>query len=431
RVGARTCPRVPACSSRAPGILLCASGETYKLPHRLIEKKRRDRINECIALLKDLLPEHLKLTTLGHLEKAVVLELTLKHVKTLTALTEQQHQRIIALQNGKERGGKSSLGKNIKERSDLEAFHSGFQTCAKEVLHYLARPESCSGREQRCVQVLGHLRAVCARFLPGCPLWIPKQSPPPLEPRPGGALKQEPPPQAHCVPVIQRTQNWGKRSAPQPPPSGPDQAGEPDTDTDSGYGGEGEGKKTPQAVLRVKREPAGDGVGGAPEGSKRRRLENAGSPSPGPGRGVGVSETRPALFNPRMALGVGGGIGGALLAHAAPTASFCLPFYFIAPSAAYLQPFLEKVGWEASLYPAGAAAGPFPLFYPGISIQGAAPAALPSLAAAEKGSPLSGAAPAPLAFPGRETPLLSPLPGFSPPPQAGRTKGRHGSSPKA
>ncbi|KAJ0068400.1 hypothetical protein NL108_005981, partial [Boleophthalmus pectinirostris] len=72
--------------------------ETYKLPHRLIEKKRRDRINECIAQLKDLLPEHLKLTTLGHLEKAVVLELTLKHVKALSAVLEQQQQKIIALQ---------------------------------------------------------------------------------------------------------------------------------------------------------------------------------------------------------------------------------------------------------------------------------------------------------------------------------------------
>lgn len=44
------------------------SQETYKLPHRLIEKKRRDRINECIAQLKDLLPEHLKLTVSSHRE---------------------------------------------------------------------------------------------------------------------------------------------------------------------------------------------------------------------------------------------------------------------------------------------------------------------------------------------------------------------------
>nr|XP_013008438.1 class E basic helix-loop-helix protein 41 [Cavia porcellus] len=111
------------------------SKDTYKLPHRLIEKKRRDRINECIAQLKDLLPEHLKLTTLGHLEKAVVLELTLKHLKALTALTEQQHQKIIALQNG-ERSLKSPI------QSDLDAFHSGFQTCAKEVSQYLASAES-------------------------------------------------------------------------------------------------------------------------------------------------------------------------------------------------------------------------------------------------------------------------------------------------
>lgn len=53
--GCPGCPVSPLTAAPAPQ-------ETYKLPHRLIEKKRRDRINECIAQLKDLLPEHLKLT---------------------------------------------------------------------------------------------------------------------------------------------------------------------------------------------------------------------------------------------------------------------------------------------------------------------------------------------------------------------------------
>ncbi|XP_007423384.1 class E basic helix-loop-helix protein 41 [Python bivittatus] len=243
------------------------SKETYKLPHRLIEKKRRDRINECIAQLKDLLPEHLKLTTLGHLEKAVVLELTLKHLKTLTALTEQQHQKIIALQNG-ERSLRSP------PQSDLDAFHSGFQTCTKEVLHYLSRFESWTAREQRCAQLISHLHSVCTRFLPSSPFLIPnlcgnKGTCPPRSASPvgqhqhpaggGGGLKQEI--QPNCVPVIQRTRNWNSHPAPHLPPSGMELAGENDTDTDSGYGGECEGKpegQKSQAGSIVKQEPSGD-----------------------------------------------------------------------------------------------------------------------------------------------------------------------------
>uniref|UniRef100_A0A674HLK2 Basic helix-loop-helix family member e41 n=9 Tax=Passeriformes TaxID=9126 RepID=A0A674HLK2_TAEGU len=395
------------------GVKRDESKETYKLPHRLIEKKRRDRINECIAQLKDLLPEHLKLTTLGHLEKAVVLELTLKHLKALTALTEQQHQKIIALQNGKRGPGRTGGGQGearsgaphagaagkrcprsvspAGERSmkspvqaDLDAFHSGFQTCAKEVLQYLSRFESWTPREQRCAQLLGHLHSISSQFLPGPQLLSPP--PGPLSkgstsssspPAPPCAPGHKPEGQANCVPVIQRT-HAAELSA------------ETDTDTDSGYGGEGEARpeRGPAAAaggalpaLAIKQEPSGDEVPPAP---KRLKLDRGGSPMPVPpglaARGAEAAAAaaaaaalvRPdaALLGSLMALGAGG--GGAPFGQPA-AAPFCLPFYFISPSAAaaYMQPFLDKSSLEKYLYPAA----PIPLLYPGIPAQAAAAAA--------------------------------------------------------
>lgn len=47
--------------------------------------------------------------TLGHLEKAVVLELTLKHVKALTSLLEQQQQKILSLQSGMQIGERQTF----------------------------------------------------------------------------------------------------------------------------------------------------------------------------------------------------------------------------------------------------------------------------------------------------------------------------------
>ncbi|XP_074727455.1 class E basic helix-loop-helix protein 41 [Strix uralensis] len=379
------------------GVKRDESKETYKLPHRLIEKKRRDRINECIAQLKDLLPEHLKLTTLGHLEKAVVLELTLKHLKALTALTEQQHQKIIALQNG-ERSMKSPV------QADLDAFHSGFQTCAKEVLQYLSRFESWTPREQRCAQLLGHLHSISSQFLPGPQLLSPP--PGPLSkgsssssssspPAPPCAPSHKPEGQANCVPVIQRT-HAAELSA------------ETDTDTDSGYGGDGEARpeRGPAAAalpaLAIKEEPSGDEA--PPPAPKRPKLDRGGSPLPGPpglaarGAEAAAALLRPdaALLGSLMALGAGG--SGAPFGQPA-AAPFCLPFYFISPSAAaaYMQPFLDKGSLEKYLYPAA----PIPLLYPGIPAQAAAAAAasFPCLSSvlgpAEKAAAAAGLPPAP------------------------------------
>lgn len=54
-----------------------------RMPHRLIEKKRRDRINSCINTLRELLPENIKKATNRPLEKAIVLELAIDYIKQL------------------------------------------------------------------------------------------------------------------------------------------------------------------------------------------------------------------------------------------------------------------------------------------------------------------------------------------------------------
>ncbi|XP_041853446.1 class E basic helix-loop-helix protein 41 [Melanotaenia boesemani] len=312
--------------------------DAYKLPHRLIEKKRRDRINECIGQLKDLLPEHLKLSTLGHLEKAVVLELTLKHLNALTAVTEQQHQKIIALQNG-DRSIKSPI------HTDLDAFHSGFQACAKEVLQYLSQFENWTAREQRCAELINHLHKVLAQFQSGTPQL--------QHPLPAGDAQdgQKSDSQANCVPVIQRTQGG--------------ELNENDTDTDSGYGGEAEksdGKdkecernkaQGPKAV-KIKQEFGDDRAAKKPKMSW-------------PGNG-GADPTRPELAFMNSLMGI---------SSVGQQTPVCMPFYFINPSAAAsYMPFFDKNNIEKYMYPAAAAlASPFPWLYPAHASAAAAAAA--------------------------------------------------------
>ncbi|KAM3878328.1 class E basic helix-loop-helix protein 40 [Diretmus argenteus] len=327
------------------------SKETYKLPHRLIEKKRRDRINECIAQLKDLLPEHLKLTTLGHLEKAVVLELTLKHVKALSAHLEQQQQKIMALQNGLQicdQGGDSA------ETSE-EMFRSGFHLCAKEVLQYLASQES--SRDLTPSHVVNHIHKVAAEVLQH-----------PVSPRPEEPIHRAPekfekppvqPPRAseghakNCVPVIQRTY-----------PHGTGEQSGSDTDTDSGYGGEHE-KRDPKAQRPEYHPKEGE--------LKRAMSERMGGAIKQEGDEALAKKSRSDSSEDESLSGqVAGGPGSYMsFSHSQPP--FCMPFYLIPPAAAAAAAYLPML--EKCWYPSG-----IPVMYPGMSASAVSmsPETLPS-----------------------------------------------------
>lgn len=82
-------PRLSAASPCPSGMKPGGGGTTSadndpgRMPHRLIEKKRRDRINSCINQLRELLPESIKKATNRPLEKAIVLELSIDYIKQL------------------------------------------------------------------------------------------------------------------------------------------------------------------------------------------------------------------------------------------------------------------------------------------------------------------------------------------------------------
>ncbi|XP_058488749.1 class E basic helix-loop-helix protein 40-like [Solea solea] len=323
------------------------SKETYKLPHRLIEKKRRDRINECIAQLKDLLPEHLKLTTLGHLEKAVVLELTLKHVKALTSLLEQQQQQILALQNGMQI--EQPL---VSQEKSEEMFCSGFHMCAKEILQFLTTHETDGDFTPS--HVVSHLHKLAAEVLQGpnrpcTPLSPPREEPtyhqhqPHKEMHTSSAPKPSEGYRRNCVPVIQRVYA----------PASSELSGS-DTDTDSGYGGELEknesadlqgrpdyyGQESQLKRALGERQSSGIKQEDGESRHKRPRVESSEDESSSSGYSsyMSASSSRPPPPHP-----------------------LCMPFYLIPPSAAAYLPMLEKC-W----YP-----GAMPMLYPGVG--GSAP----------------------------------------------------------
>uniref|UniRef100_A0A4W5QB05 Basic helix-loop-helix family, member e40 n=1 Tax=Hucho hucho TaxID=62062 RepID=A0A4W5QB05_9TELE len=312
------------------------SKESYKLPHRLIEKKRRDRINECIAQLKDLLPEHLKLATLGHLEKAVVLELTLKHVKALNTLLDQQQQKIIALQNGMQISDQRSVSSENSE----EMFRLGFHVCAKEVLQYLANQES-SKDHLTPSHMISHLQKVASEVLQGPPRPQTEESThKPVESmeKPAG----HPPKgnEGHAknfVSVIQRTYPHGHG----------EQSGS-DTDTDSGYGGEHE-----------KRDPKGQrtscyGKEGELKYDVAERMAGGGIKQEGDE--PQVKRLRADSSEDESSSGQVVSSHGSYMSFSQHQTPLCMPFYLI-PQMTAAWPMLEKCWYQ----------GGMPLLYPGMS----------------------------------------------------------------
>merc|ERR1712026_438203 len=107
-----------------------------KVVKPLIEKKRRARINACLDELKELMVCALETEgeSMSKLEKADVLELTVKHLRKL------KRQQMLA--------SNPSL--------EMDRFHAGYTACATEVSRTLASTGVDLSAGSRIMSHLGH-----------------------------------------------------------------------------------------------------------------------------------------------------------------------------------------------------------------------------------------------------------------------------------
>lgn len=113
----------------------------------MLERKRRARINRCLDELKDLMVTALQAEgeNVAKLEKADILELTVRHLHTLRAA------RRLTL---------------TPENSYADRFREGFTQCAQEVSSFLSTPVAAAVHPAAGAQLMRHLGG-CLRRLEG------------------------------------------------------------------------------------------------------------------------------------------------------------------------------------------------------------------------------------------------------------------------
>ncbi|XP_054016017.1 enhancer of split mbeta protein-like [Hylaeus anthracinus] len=118
-----------------------------KVMKPMLERKRRARINRCLDELKDLMVTALQAEgeNVAKLEKADILELTVRHLHTLRAA------RRLTL---------------TPENSYADRFRDGFTQCAQEVSSFLSTPVAANVHPAAGAQLMRHLGG-CLRRLDG------------------------------------------------------------------------------------------------------------------------------------------------------------------------------------------------------------------------------------------------------------------------
>lgn len=98
------------------------------LSHRIIEKRRRDRMNSCLADLSRLIPTQYQRKGRGRIEKTEIIEMSIRYMKQL------QNQEFIHREN---------------------MYKIGYEECVEQAANFLF-----TGHREVCFQMVNHLKEV-------------------------------------------------------------------------------------------------------------------------------------------------------------------------------------------------------------------------------------------------------------------------------
>ncbi|KAL4149185.1 hypothetical protein QTP88_003185 [Uroleucon formosanum] len=142
------------------------------MSHRIIEKRRRDRMNNCLADLSRLIPAEYMKKGRGRVEKTEIIEMAIKHMKYL--------QSNVSLSAGNQPPPREPSEPVEAEKSEnstpeqpensilmAEQYRMGFLECLTETMQYLVEGHGYPPNHGLCLSLINHLQQHCAQIIKG------------------------------------------------------------------------------------------------------------------------------------------------------------------------------------------------------------------------------------------------------------------------
>lgn len=146
------------------------------MSHRIIEKRRRDRMNNCLADLSRLIPAEYMKKGRGRVEKTEIIEMAIKHMKYLqsnvSSTVGNQPPPPRSTKEPKEpvEIEKSENSTPVEPENSIlmaDQYKMGFLECLTETMQYLVEGHGYPPNHGLCLSLINHLQQHCAQIVKG------------------------------------------------------------------------------------------------------------------------------------------------------------------------------------------------------------------------------------------------------------------------